>query len=83
MSLLRVRLPPHAGCPVPCQAAAPVQLTWYEPSRSGFEFSARLSCPGILGPPLCLAELERDVVGGGAPRLVWGDTGARMGLGWS
>ncbi|KAL4420053.1 hypothetical protein ABPG77_007492 [Micractinium sp. CCAP 211/92] len=49
-------------------------LTWYESARTGFEFSARLSCPGAMGAPLCLAELQRNVVEGGAPRLVWGDT---------
>lgn len=60
-----------------CPAPTPVQLTFYQPTRSGFEFSARLSCPGTMGPPLCLAELERDMIGGGPPRLVWGDTGER------
>ncbi|KAL4440619.1 hypothetical protein ABPG75_003620 [Micractinium tetrahymenae] len=55
-------------------AAQDRMLTFYEPVRSSFEFSARMSCPGTMGPPLCLAELQRDMGGGGVPRLVWGDT---------
>ncbi len=52
-----------------------MQITFYNPVRSSFEYSSRLTCPGSMGPPLCLAELEREAGGLQAPRLVWGDTG--------
>ncbi|KAL4852837.1 WD repeat-containing protein 64 [Chlorella vulgaris] len=51
-------------------------ITFYDVMRSGYEYSGRLTCPGSLGPPLCLATLRRGGAGGGhaPPRLVWGDT---------
>jgi hypothetical protein len=59
-------------------------MTFYDPVRPGcgYEYSGRLSCPGTMGPPLCLAELQQEAGGGPqAPRLVWGDTGGCVGGG--
>lgn len=71
----------------------PPQLTFYDPVRSTFEYSGRYTCPGAMGPPLCLAELAREEGAGpgglpGPPRLVWGDTGGwgrgrGVGMPWS
>ena len=58
-----------------------MQLTYYDPVRSStYEYSSRFSCPGSMGPPLCLAELQRDAgAAPHSPRLVWGDTGGQDG----
>ncbi|PRW05751.1 WD repeat-containing on Y chromosome-like [Chlorella sorokiniana] len=53
-------------------AAQDRTITFYDPVRSSFEYSSRLTCPGTMGPPQCLAELQREA---GAPLgLLWGDT---------
>lgn len=54
----------------------PPQITFYDPVRSSFELSSRLTCPGTMGPPQCLAELQREA--GAPPGLLWGDTGAGL-----
>lgn len=52
------------------------QLSFFDPARGGFDPAGSLACTGALGPPQCLAELERPAgQAGAAPRLVWGDTG--------
>lgn len=65
----------HSLCCTLLHSAA--QITFYDVMRSGYEYSGRLTCPGSLGPPLCLATLRRGGPGGGhaPPGLVWGDTG--------
>lgn len=60
----------------------PLQMTFFDPVRTTWEYCSRLACPGSMGPPLCLAQLQRDGgVGVPPPRLVWGDTGAWEGRG--
>ena len=57
----------------------PLQISFYDVGRSGLELCCRLSCPGQLGPPLCLTQLH-DTDGlvargpGRQPPLAWGDT---------
>lgn len=66
---------PYPSLPTCLVVTLILQFTFYEPVRSTFEYSSRLACPGTMGPPLCLTELQREAGGNGTPRLVWGDTG--------
>lgn len=69
------RLPASLHCirlTRPLSLTAP-QITFYDPVRSTFELSSRLTCPGTMGPPQCLAELQREAEA--PPGLLWGDTG--------
>lgn len=74
------------AAPPPTHPPPNRQLSFFDPGRSGFDPAGALACTGAMGPPQCLAELERaEGQAGAAPRLVWGDTGGRGGVedeGW-
>lgn len=62
--------------PPPLMCVSHLQIIFYKAVRTGFDYVGRLTCPGTLGPPLCLDQLQPGAAGGPS-RLVWGDTGER------
>eukprot|EP00887_Chlorella_sp_A99_P002238 scaffold10.g2238.t1 len=52
-------------------------ISFYDAARGSLELCSRVSCPGQLGPPLCLAQLgpaSLQALGGRQAPLAWGDT---------